>query len=108
MPTIRSPTETCRAQQYGDPCPHDFNDLPLAAQSLLTVFLDCSLFVRCAAALFLSLFCFRPLEPIPHPGFRQNIFRMRRILLDLLSQLIDHYTQVLGFLAVLRAPHGLQ
>src|SRR5690348_17850908 len=48
------------------------------------------------------------LEPITDPRFGQDMFRMGGVGLDLLTNLIDEDAQVLGLIAVIGTPHGLQ
>src|SRR6266851_4695913 len=43
-----------------------------------------------------------------HPRFRQDVFRVRRIALNLLPKLVDHHAQILGLFSIIRPPDGLQ
>ena len=53
-------------------------------------------------------FCRRGREPIAYPWFRQDVFRLGGIRLDLLAQLVNKNPQILGLIAVIGSPHGLQ
>src|SRR5438105_1973506 len=44
-------------------------------------------------------------EAIAHPGFRKNVSGMRRVRLDLLSQICDENPQMLDLIAGVRSPH---
>src|SRR5436190_5484273 len=48
------------------------------------------------------------MEAVPDPGLGEKILRSRRILLDLLSQLIYEYPQVLDLVSVIGSPDRLQ
>src|SRR5690348_2032232 len=50
----------------------------------------------------------RHMEPVPNPGFRQEIFRIGWVLLDFLTQLIDENAQVFDLFPIIGSPHGLQ
>jgi len=48
------------------------------------------------------------MEAVADPGLGEQVLRSRRILLDLFSQLIHEYAQVLDLVAVIRPPDRLQ
>src|ERR1700733_10006144 len=62
--------------------------------------------LRFAAARFRGLAW--NLKPVSEPGFRQNIARMRGILLDFLAYLRYHRTNLFGFFPIIGPPDGLQ
>src|SRR5580698_9283602 len=47
-------------------------------------------------------------ESIAYPRFCKYILRLTRVSLDLLPHLIHEYAQILRFVAIIRAPYGLQ
>src|SRR5262249_40512381 len=50
----------------------------------------------------------RETEAVTHPRFGNQILRIGRVFLDLLSKLVNKDSQVFDLTAVIRAPHGLQ
>src|ERR1035441_3726125 len=49
-----------------------------------------------------------PREAVAYPGLGEDVFRLGGVGLDLFAQLVDEDAQVLGLVAVVRTPHGLQ
>src|SRR4051812_10827841 len=49
-----------------------------------------------------------PGEAVADPGFRQNVFRFGGVGLDFLAELVDEDAKVLGLVAIVRPPDGLQ
>src|SRR6266566_4517951 len=48
------------------------------------------------------------MEAITYPGLGDEIFRIGRVLFDLLAQLIDEHPQILYLIAIVRPPNRLQ
>src|ERR1700747_1959903 len=48
------------------------------------------------------------MEPVTDPRLRQEVYRGRRVLLDLLSDLVHKYPKVIDLVAIVRTPYRLQ